>query len=240
MSDNAETVTTNEDTTEKEASSSVNNVNISTPIRLFGQFKQNGTSFNNFGQLSSNGENASSSSSTTSYFTSTVSKLSSINSGGFGSSSTSLAASLAPLNSNKPLFGASSSLKNDRTNKNDDEEEENDEEDNDDDNNNDDDDDDNNNKPTPSLFETAAEYEAKRATTHPIANIHGDTSTGEEHEVTKFQMAGKLYMYHPEQQQYVERGYGILKINESHDPSDWNKLQARLIWPDTPLIYFLL
>jgi hypothetical protein len=41
-------------------------------------------------------------------------------------------------------------------------------------------------------------------------------------------MAGKLYMYNPEQQQFVERGYGILKINESHDPSDWNKLQARL------------
>jgi len=41
-------------------------------------------------------------------------------------------------------------------------------------------------------------------------------------------MAGKLFMYNPEQQQFVERGYGILKINESHDPSDWNKLQARL------------
>lgn len=41
-------------------------------------------------------------------------------------------------------------------------------------------------------------------------------------------MAGKLYMYSPEQQTYVERGIGILKINESHDPSDWNKLQARL------------
>lgn len=41
-------------------------------------------------------------------------------------------------------------------------------------------------------------------------------------------MAGKLFMYHPEQQQFVERGYGILKINESHDPSDWNKLQARM------------
>ncbi|CAF4679776.1 unnamed protein product, partial [Rotaria magnacalcarata] len=65
------------------------------------------------------------------------------------------------------------------------------------------------------------EYEAKRASTHPSANIQGDTSTGEEHEVTKFQMAGKLYMYNPEQQQYAERGYGILKINESHDPSDW-------------------
>jgi len=46
----------------------------------------------------------------------------------------------------------------------------------------------NNNKTTPSLFETAAEYEAKRASTHPTANIQGDTSTGEEHEVTKFQV----------------------------------------------------
>ena len=42
------------------------------------------------------------------------------------------------------------------------------------------------------------------------------------------QMTGKLYMYNPEIQEYVERGYGILKINESHDPSHWNRLQARL------------
>lgn len=41
-------------------------------------------------------------------------------------------------------------------------------------------------------------------------------------------MAGKLYMYNPDQQQFVERGVGILKINESHDPSDWDKLQARI------------
>jgi hypothetical protein len=41
-------------------------------------------------------------------------------------------------------------------------------------------------------------------------------------------MAGKLYMYNPEQQQFVERGYGILKINESHDSADWNKLHARI------------
>ncbi len=41
-------------------------------------------------------------------------------------------------------------------------------------------------------------------------------------------MAGKLYMFNPEQKQFVERGYGILKINESHDPSDWDKLHARL------------
>ena len=30
-------------------------------------------------------------------------------------------------------------------------------------------------------------------------------------------MAGKLFMYNPEQQQFVERGYGILKINESQE-----------------------
>ncbi len=41
-------------------------------------------------------------------------------------------------------------------------------------------------------------------------------------------MAGKLFMFNPEQKQFVERGYGILKINESHDPSDWDKLHARL------------
>jgi len=73
-------------------------MNTSTPVRLFGQFKQNGNGFSNFGQLSTNGDN--SSSSTPSYFTSTLSKISTTNgSGGFGSSSTSLAASLAPLTS---------------------------------------------------------------------------------------------------------------------------------------------
>ena len=41
-------------------------------------------------------------------------------------------------------------------------------------------------------------------------------------------MAGKLFMYNAEQQQFVERGYGILKINESHDPTDWDRLHARL------------
>ena len=41
-------------------------------------------------------------------------------------------------------------------------------------------------------------------------------------------MAGKLFMYNGEQQQFVERGYGIMKINESHDPADWDRLQARL------------
>ena len=45
-----------------------------------------------------------------------------------------------------------------------------------------------NNKSARSLFETAAEYEAKRATTHPSTTIQGDTSTGEEHEITKFQV----------------------------------------------------
>ncbi|CAF0836765.1 unnamed protein product [Adineta steineri] len=223
MSNNTETVSTNDDKTENEP----NNINTSTPIRLFGQFKQNGSSFSNFRQLSSNGDNSPSPSTTTttSYFANTVSKISSANNGGFGSSSTSLAASLAPLSSNKQLFGATNDAKSTLLA----EKEEKEEDDNDDDKEDDDNDEDENNKTTPSLFETAAEYEAKRASTHPAANIQGDTSTGEEHEVTKFQMAGKLYMYSPEQQQFVERGYGILKINECHDPSDWNKLQARLI-----------
>jgi hypothetical protein len=92
----AEIVNTNDDKTDKEdPSSSFNNLNTPTPVRLFGQFKPNGTGFSNFGQLSSNGDN--SSSSTPSYFTSTLSKISSTNGGGFGTSSTSLAASLAPL-----------------------------------------------------------------------------------------------------------------------------------------------
>jgi len=74
-------------------------VNTSAPVRLFGQFKPNGIGFSNFGQLSSNGDNSSPTAST-SYFTSTLSKISSTNGGGgFGSSSTSLAASLAPLSS---------------------------------------------------------------------------------------------------------------------------------------------
>ena len=39
-----------------------------------------------------------------------------------------------------------------------------------------------------SLLETVAEYEAKRASTHPATTIQGDTSTGEENEITKFQV----------------------------------------------------
>ena len=39
-----------------------------------------------------------------------------------------------------------------------------------------------------SLLETVAEYEAKRASTHPATTIQGDTSTGEENELTKFQV----------------------------------------------------
>ncbi|CAF4695807.1 unnamed protein product, partial [Rotaria magnacalcarata] len=38
-----------------------------------------------------------------------------------------------------------------------------------------------------SLLETVAEYEAKRASAHPATTIQGDTSTGEENEITKFQ-----------------------------------------------------
>lgn len=101
----AETVQTTDDKCEKESSTSIaNNVNTSTPVRLFGQFKSSTTGF---GQSSSNGQ-----SSSTSLFTSTLSKLSSTNgssggfgslstngSSGFGSSATSLAASLAPLSS---------------------------------------------------------------------------------------------------------------------------------------------
>lgn len=100
--------------------------------------------------------------------------------------------------------------------------------DNDDDDNKKDDNDDNDEDKS-SLLENVAEYEAKRASIHPTVTIEGDTSTGEENEITKFQMAGKLFMYNGEQQQFVERGYGILKINESHDPTDWDRLQARLI-----------
>lgn len=39
-----------------------------------------------------------------------------------------------------------------------------------------------------SLLDTVAEYEAKRASTHPATTIQGDTSTGEENEMTKFQV----------------------------------------------------
>jgi hypothetical protein len=101
----AEIVKTNDEQPEKESSSSssslFSNVNTSTPARLFGQFKPNGTGFSNFGQLTSNGD-SSSPTTTTGYFTSSLSKFSSTNGGGgggFGSSSTSLAASLAPLSS---------------------------------------------------------------------------------------------------------------------------------------------
>ena len=41
-------------------------------------------------------------------------------------------------------------------------------------------------------------------------------------------MVGKLFMYNGEQQQFVERGYGILKINENYDLLNWDRLQARL------------
>jgi hypothetical protein len=91
----------------------------------------------------------------------------------------------------KPLFGESSSFTNIKTNKDDDQEEE-EEEDEEEENDNDDE----NNKTKPSLFETAAEYEAKRAATHPAANIQGDTSTGEEHEVTKFQVYKKKIFFY--------------------------------------------
>ncbi len=84
----------------------------------------------------------------------------------------------------KPLFGGASGttpssftdLKVSSTNsKKDHEEEENDGDDDDDDE-------------KASLLETVAEYEAKRASTHPTMTIQGDTSTGEENEITKFQV----------------------------------------------------
>jgi len=225
MSDNAETTSSSNDKTENETETksdinstpSFNDVNTSTPVRLFGQFKQNGFGFNNlspstFGQIASREETDD-----PTYFTNSLSKISSTTTTGFGSSSTPLAASLASLGANKPLFGGSSGtipssftdLKATTTN--------------------DEDEEDGEDEEKASLLETVAEYEAKRASTHPIATIQGDTSTGEENEITKFQMAGKLFMFNGEQQQFVERGYGILKINESHDPSDWDRLQARLI-----------
>ena len=97
--------------------------------------------------------------------------------------------------SSEPLFGESNSS----TKKEDDVEE-----DADDENEDEEQDDDEANKSKPSLFETAAEYEAKRATTHPIANIQGDTSTGEEHEVTKFQV-GHCFSSKKEPVLFIER-----------------------------------
>ncbi|CAF2118135.1 unnamed protein product [Rotaria magnacalcarata] len=234
MSDNGQTTLSSDDQAEKETKSDSSSCsfgdvnNTSTSARLFGQFKQKGFGFSNlspstFGQISSR-EKSDDNQSPSSYFTSTLSKISSPTTGGFGSPSTPLSSSFVSLGANKPLFGGSSGtatssftdLKTTSTNslqnKTDDDEEKDEEDDN-----------------KASLLETVAEYEAKRASAHPATTIQGDTSTGEENEITKFQMAGKLFMYSGEQQQFVERGYGILKINESHDPSDWDRLQARLI-----------
>ncbi|UJR32224.1 hypothetical protein I4U23_019689 [Adineta vaga] len=247
MSDNVETTLSTEDKIEKEIKSDVSSsttngeVTPSTSVRLFGQFKQNGFGFNSlssssssttpstpstFGQIGFTDKTDDKNSSST-YFTNTLSKISSTITSGFGSSSTPLAASLASLGANKALFGGASGttpssftdLKalsanplESKTNTEEKDDEKEDEEEN-----------------KVSLLETVAEYEAKRASTHPATTIQGDTSTGEENEMTKFQMAGKLFMYNAEQQQFVERGYGILKINESHDSVDWDRLQARLI-----------
>jgi hypothetical protein len=41
-------------------------------------------------------------------------------------------------------------------------------------------------------------------------------------------MTSRLFIYNTKQNQFVECGYGILKINESHDPLDLNKLHTRL------------
>lgn len=75
-----------------------------TPVRLFGQFKQNGFGFNNlsssspstFGQTASKDKTDDNGTPTT-YFTNTLAKISSTITSGFGSSSTPLAASLATL-----------------------------------------------------------------------------------------------------------------------------------------------
>ncbi|CAF1251621.1 unnamed protein product [Didymodactylos carnosus] len=81
-------------------------------------------------------------------------------------------------------------------------------------------------KPPQSLVESAAEYESKRSS--GLINIQGDTSTGEEDEITKFQMGGKLFVYNSEKQQFTERGYGILKINDRFDEQT-NRYHSRLI-----------
>lgn len=164
-------------------------LNTSTPVRLFGQFKPNGFGFNSltpstFGQANPK-EKSDDQNSSSGYFTTNLSKFSSTS--GFGASSTPLAASLASLGANKPLFGGSSTttpssftdLKT-PTSKNDDDDGDNDQE-----------------KEKgeaeegeekSSLLDNVAEYEAKRASTHPAVTIEGDTSTGEENEVTKFQV----------------------------------------------------
>jgi len=77
-------------------------INTSTSVRLFGQFKQNGFGFNNlstsaFGQITPK-DNTDDKNSTSTYFTNTLSKISSTTTTtGFSSSSTPLAASLASL-----------------------------------------------------------------------------------------------------------------------------------------------
>lgn len=74
-------------------------VNTSTPVRLFGQFKPNGFGFNNlstFGQITSKDKTDDQNTPST-YFTNTLSKISSTINTGFGSSATPLAASLASL-----------------------------------------------------------------------------------------------------------------------------------------------
>lgn len=35
-------------------------------------------------------------------------------------------------------------------------------------------------------------------------------------------------MYNSERRQFVERGYGVLKVNERHDPEEPGKLHARI------------
>jgi hypothetical protein len=80
----------------------ISDVNTSTHIRLFGQFKQNGFGFNNvssstFGQITSLKDKSDDQNSSSTYFTNTLSKISTTSTTAFGSSSTPLAASLASL-----------------------------------------------------------------------------------------------------------------------------------------------
>ncbi|CAF0958697.1 unnamed protein product [Didymodactylos carnosus] len=226
------------------------NQSVPTP-RLFGQFNGTSSSTSSFGSSSSFGNLSSkerSTSDNSNFFANALGKLTSnytSGGGGFSSTPSPLQSSLASLGANKPLFGsqqltqtsfadvtAKSSLQlspssidqTTPTNDNFDKRK---------------------NltfesirehssstvlngelKVPQSLIESAAEYESKRSS--GLTNIQGDTSTGEEDEITKFQMGGKLFVYNSEKQQFTERGYGILKINDRFDEQT-NRYHSRLI-----------
>lgn len=224
MSDNAESQTSQTKNESETSKPLFGFPSTSTTVRLFGHFKQNTGGFSGFGQSLSKED---SSPSSKSYFTSAVSSLSSTSGGGFGGSSTSLAASLAPLSANKELFVAATKTTDEQQAEKDENRQDGDSKEESEESSADENED--NDQSMPSLMEKAAEYQAKQASIHSSTTFHGDTSTGEEHETTSFKMTGKLYMFSPDQQQYIERGYGVLKINEKYDLSDDNNLQARLI-----------